>query len=104
MEYFSTIERLKIAEIAITIFFCCLMILTIYIRRPLRYVASIPLGIIALYSILLTSIPSYTTGPNKQDFFQTQKNKIVIFSKIYAPEEYIQIKTNDTIQKIPIIT
>ena len=83
---------------------CGIVLITRYLRPSFRYILSIPLSIIALYSLLVSITPSYSTGPDKHAFFQTQQNKIVTMSPIYTSQEYIQIQANDTNEKIVIIT
>lgn len=87
-----------------TILLCGITRATIYIRLPFRYIVGIPLSIITLYALLLSSIPPYRTSPNIQDFFQTQKNKIIIISPTASSQEYVHIQTNRLDKKITIIT
>ncbi len=104
MEYFSTLWPIKTIEIMATILLCGMTRATIYIRLPFRYIVGIPLSIITLYALLLSSIPPYRTSPNIQDFFQTQKNKIIIISPTASSQEYVHIQTNRLDKKITIIT
>ena len=83
---------------------CWTTLTTRYVRGPFGYILSIPLGILALYGLLLSSIPSYISGPDSQAFFQTQKNKIITIASTYSPQEYIQIKTDGSSKKIDIFT